>query len=237
VSPDGKHYAYGKPGLDKTKVATMHIVDVATGRDHVFATPSTDWFVPYGVMDYASDGVYLFTNYEVSHGLALMSPQTGVIKTVADLVYIQASAGNKTFWVGSVNPADPHPNGGIGIQPNQIDRFSLVDRTRVEWFYRPSSSPLVIGSDTQGHPFVWAVNGRNGVIDGDYGAELLLLRSPQSWQSIFKGSAKLFGSSSISTISDSHGTWFGSGQGIYLYTGTALIKVSNQPGYPANGCF
>jgi hypothetical protein len=83
---------------------------------------------------------------------------------------------------------------------------------------------------------VWVVNGRNGVIDGDYGAELILLRSPQSRQSIFKGSAQLFGSS-IASISDSHGTWFGTDKGIYLYTGTALMKVSTQPGYPANGCF
>jgi hypothetical protein len=236
VSPDGKHYAYGKPGVDQTKVATMHVVDVATGKDHVFATPSTDWFVPYGVLDYTSDGVYLITNYEVSHGLALMNPVTGVIKPVADLFNIQASGGNKTFWVGSVNSADAHPVGGIGIQPNQIDRFSLDDRKRVAWFYRPSTAPLVIGSDAQGHPFVWAVNGRNGVVDGDYGAELILLSSPQSRQSIFNGSAQLFGSS-IATISDSHGTWFGTDRGIYLYTGTYLMKVSNQPGYPANGCF
>jgi len=41
----------------------------------------------------------------------------------------------------------------------------------------------------------------------------------------------------LATISDSHGTWFGTDQGIYLYTGTVLMKVSNQPGYPANGCF
>ncbi len=39
------------------------------------------------------------------------------------------------------------------------------------------------------------------------------------------------------SVSDSHGTWFGTDHGIYLYTGTAFMKVSNQPGYPANGCF
>lgn len=237
VSPDGKHYAYGVPAPDQKKVATMHVVDVATGADHVFATPSTDWFIPYGVLDYTSEGIYLVTNYEISHGLALMNPQTGVIKAVADLPDIQASGGNKTFWVGTVNPADPHPNGGIGVQPNQIDRFNLGDRTRVEWFYRAGTSPQVIGSDTQGRPFVWAPNGRNGIVDGDYGAELLLLRSPQSQQSIFKGSAQLFASSSIVSLTDSHGTWFGTSHGIYLYTGAVLMKVSNQAGYPANGCF
>jgi hypothetical protein len=188
-------------------------------------------------LDYSSEGIYLFTNYEVSVGLALMNPQTGVIKSVANLPDIQASGGNRTFWVGTVNPADPNPLGGLSTQPNQLDRFNLVDRTRVAWFYRPSTAPQVIGSDTQGHPFVWVVNGKNGVIDGDYGAELLLLISPQSRQSIFKGSAQLFGSSAIITVSDSHGTWFGTDHGIYLYAGSVLMKVSNESGYPANGCF
>jgi len=39
------------------------------------------------------------------------------------------------------------------------------------------------------------------------------------------------------SISDSRGTWFGTDHGIYLYSGTAFMKVSNQPGHPANGCF
>jgi hypothetical protein len=236
VSPDGKHYAYGMVAPDQKKVPTVHVVDVATGTDHVFATPTGAWYVAYEVFDYTSDGIYLITDYEVSVGLALMNPETGVIKAVAGLTDIQASGGNQTFWVGTVNPADPNPNGGIGIQPNQIDRFNLGDRTRVAWFYRAGTSPRVVGFDTQGHPFVWAPNGKNGSLDGDYGAELLLLTSPQSRKSIFKGSAQLFGSSSAITITDSHGTWFGTDQGIYLYTGTVLMKVSNESGYPANGC-
>ena len=235
VSADGKHYAYGEGPVDPSKVATMHVVDIATGADHVFATPSTG-FISYSVLDYSSEGIYLITTYEVIAGLALMDPQTGAIHSVAQLTDIWAGAGNRTFWVGSVNPADPNPLGGIGIQPNQIDRFSLADGTRVAWFYRPSSAPRVIGSDTQGHPIALVVNGGNGVNGGDYGAELILLMTPQSQRSIYKGSAKLVESMFVS-ISDSHGTWFGSDHGIYLFTGTAFIKVSNQPGYPANGCF
>ena len=236
VAPDGKHYAYGEKGLDQTKAAKMHVVDIATGADHVFNTPSTEWFIPYSVLDYSGEGIYLYTNYEASFGLWLMDPQTGAISTVANLPEIQASGDSRTFWVGSVNPGDPQPLGGIGVLPNQIDRFSLADGKRIAWFYRPSTSMRVIGSDMQGHPIVLVVNGRNGVIDGDYGAELLLLTDPQSQRSIFKGSAQLAGSMVV-LISDSHGIWFGSDHGIYLYTDTAFVKVSNQPGYPANGCF
>src|ERR1700730_15902285 len=49
VSADGKHYAYGERGADQTQVAKMHVIDIATRVDHVFATPSTDWFVPFYV--------------------------------------------------------------------------------------------------------------------------------------------------------------------------------------------
>jgi hypothetical protein len=48
-------------------------------------------------------------------------------------------------------------------------------------------------------------------------------------------SSRLLGQN-VQSISDSHGTWFGTDQGIYLYTGSAFMRVSNTPGYPANGC-
>lgn len=236
VSPDGKHYAYGEPGADQSQVARMHVVDITTGADHVFTTPSTAWFIPYSVLDYAGEGIYLSTNYEGSYGLSLMDPQTGAIHSVANLPDIQTSGGNKIFWVGSVNPADPTPLGGIGIQPNQIDRFNLVDGSRVAWFYRPSSAPRVIGSDTQGHPIVWLVTGSNGFVDENSVRELILLMDPQSQRSIFKDAHQLL-RQNVQSISDSHGTWFGTDQGIYLYTGAAFMKVSSQPGSPANGCF
>jgi hypothetical protein len=236
VSPDGKHYAYGEFGADQSHGPRMHVVDVATGADHVFDTPTGAWFVRFDVMDYAAEGIYLYTGYEVSIGISIMNPTTGAVQPLASLPDIQASAGNRAFWVGTVNPADPNPLGGIETQPNQIDRFSLVDGTRVPWFYRPSTAPRVIGSDLQGHPIVQVVNGRNGSIDADYGGELVLVMNPQSQRSIFTGSGKLV-SSMFMSISDSHGTWFGTDHGIYLYTGTAFMKVSNQPGYPANDCF
>ncbi|TMD91994.1 MAG: hypothetical protein E6I73_02800 [Chloroflexi bacterium] len=236
VSPDGKHFAYGEEGSDQSHSARMHVVDVATGADHVFDASTGAWYVRYQVLDYAAEGIYLYTYYEVSYGVALMNPTTGAIHAVASLPDIQASAGNRAFWVGTVNPADPNPLGGIAIQPNQIDRYSALDGSRVAWFYRPSTAPRVVGSDLQGHPIVLVVNGRNGVNDGAYGEEFVLLLNPQSQRSMFSGSAKTVSSSSLS-ISDSHGTWFGTDHGVYLYTGTALMKVSNQPGYPANGCF
>jgi hypothetical protein len=242
VSPDGKRYAYGARAQDQTKDGTMHVVDVPTGADHVFSAPTGAWYVAYVVLDYANEGIYLYTNYEVAHGVAVMDPQTGVIRPVADLLYIQAAGGHGIFWVGTSNPADPHPLGGIGPVPNQVDRFNLADNSRTAWFYRPTNDVTVLSTDLAGHPIVRAVNGRfdpaqNFVVVGDSGGELMLLIDPHTQQSIFKGDATFIDSLG-GPITDAYGIWFGSSQGIYLFTSAGgLQKVSDQPGYPANGCF
>jgi len=67
------------------------------------------------------------------------------------------------------------------------------------------------------------------------GAEYLLGLSPGVSRSIFTFGDKRPALSNA--IADKHGIWFGSLDGIYLYTQVhGLVKVSNQPGYPANGC-
>jgi hypothetical protein len=62
----------------------------------------------------------------------------------------------------------------------------------------------------------------------------MLALDPTTHMTIYKGTlVETLGGA----ISDSHGIWFGSPQGIYLFTSAGgLQKVSNQPGYPANGC-
>ena len=225
VSRDGTHYVYAVGSVSQT-TGTIHVVDVQTGRDEAFAEPY--WFVP---LDYAPEGIYLMTDYEVADGLWLLDPSTGVTKRVADLPYVQASAGNKAFWVGSTNPADPNPIPGIGATPDEVERFSLVDGSRQVWFYRPGTQVYVIGQDLAGHPLV--------ISAGESGqrTEYLVVPGPGEQRSILKGAEGTL-PDLATPIADSHGIWFGGQNGIYLYTeGAGLKKVSPQPGYPANGCF
>ena len=66
--------------------------------------------------------------------------------------------------------------------------------------------------------------------------EFLILDQPGAGRSIWTTGDRV--PAIGSPISDSHGVWFGSPDGIFLYSGThGVQKVSNQPGYPANGCF
>lgn len=228
VSPDGSHYAYADraigPQADPQARATLHVVAVNTGAELTF--DDGGWSSPYVVLDYATEGIYLTTTY-VGYGLWLMNPATGAITKVANPWDVQGGAGNKVFWVGAVNASDPHPIAGVA--PDQLDRLNLVDGSRTAWFYRPGSSVHFVSQDVGGHPIIVA-----GGVSGP--EEFLLLFGPGVSRSIWTSGDRIPGLSS--PISDSHGVWFGSPDGIFLYSETnGVQKISNQPGYPANGCF
>ena len=227
VSPDGAHYAFtDRPVLaqpDPQARATLHVVAVKTGVDVTF--DGGEWANPYAVLDYAAEGLYLITDTGSYFGLWLMDPTTGAVTKVADLPNVQGRADKNHFWVGTFNPSDPNPV--VAFAPNQLDRLNPADGSRVTWFYRPGSSVHFVGEDVAGQPIILS-SGLNS-------AEYLLGLSPGVSRSIFTFADKRPALSNA--IADKHGIWFGSLDGIYLYTqALGLVKVSNQPGYPANGC-
>jgi len=227
ISPDGSHFAYtDRPLLaqpDPTARATLHVIAVNTGVDVTF--DGGDWSNPYAVLDYAAEGIYLITDTGVYTGLWLMNPSTGVVTRVADLLNVQGRSDKSHIWAGWTNPDDANPI--TPSVPNQLDKVSLVDGSRAPWFYRSGSSVHYVGQDVAGHPII--------LVSGLTGAEYLLALAPGTSQSVF-----VFGDQRpalSNAIADKHGIWFGSTQGVYLYTlAHGLVKVSNQPGYPSNGC-
>jgi hypothetical protein len=228
VSPDGAHYAYTDRAVagsqDPSARATLHVVAVKTGQELAF--DDGPWSSPYVILDYAAEGIYL-RPIATGYGLWLMDATTGAITQVANPWDVQGSSGNKVFWVGAMNPNDPHPS--TAATPDEVDRLDLVDGSRTPWFYRPESSAHFVTMDAAGRPVI--------VATGVHGPEELLLGvSPGVSRSIWTSGN---GVPAIgSPISDSHGVWFGSPDGIFLYSEAAgMQKVSNQPGSPANGCF
>ena len=228
VSPDVRHYAY--MSYQDAHRGVLTIVDVATGavRTHP-ATPDQPQLF-YVIIDYAKEGIYLALAYIEGpiRGLWLMDPSTGTIRKVANLFDINAIAGS-VVWLGSLNPADPNPMGGLGVSPDSVDSFDIFAGVRTAWLYLPGRGVWVVGVDLAGHPIVQA-----GDINND--DELLLLTAPNTAEQIFQGpSTKLPWLSR--PIADSHGVWFGSSSGIYLYSPTVgLRRVSDQAGYPGNSC-
>jgi len=241
VSRDGTHYAYVE--LADQGVFYVHVVDVLTGSDHPFAEDGSGFNFPPSVIDYASDGIYIVQAFErIQAGLWLVDPTTGSMRQVSNISGLQLSAGSGVFWAGEVNPADPSPvftASSAGTLPDQIDRLDVRSGGKVRWLYMPQRGLVIVGLDGHGRPLI------NSYIDipqappktdpiDHSSTELLVALDPASQLIIYQGAlVETLGGA----ITDSHGVWFGSLQGIYLYSESGgLQKVSNQPGYPANGC-
>jgi len=232
VSPDGTHYAFTVLGQQDQFV--IHIVDVASGMDQAFPiTAGAAGITPQNIVfDYAPEGIYLVQAFEVP-GMWLFDPTTGSIHLMTK-VLVQVSVGGGIFWMGALNPSDPNPvRSRMRVESDQIWRLDLKAARQIIWVDRPGTGLVVIGVDRQGRPLTRAVH--DAIHDLDATAELLLSLDDAKQRTIYKGpiAASLSGG-----ITDDHGVWFGSPQGIYLYSDAGgLQKVSDQPGYPANGCF
>ena len=245
VSPDGRSYAYIEMG--DAGAFNIHIVGIASGKD--ISYPESANVAGMGaqpiVFDYSADGIYLIQAFEhVWAGVWLFQPPNGPIHQVTDVNKPEVSAGSGVIWYGEVNPADPDPfssRSSAGIFPDEVERLDLKTGARAQWLYRPGQSVEVIGVDVQGRPVIVHLVpgtdpgiGQPGFFDHSQ-SELLLGLDATHQRSIYKGQLV---ESLSAPIADSHGVWFGSLYGIYLYTSSgSLIKVSNHPGYPANGCF
>ena len=247
VSPDGISYAYIEIGQEPD-VFYIHMVGVNGDQQKDVSVQESASASGFGaqpqVFDYSANGIYLTEAFEhVWAGVWIFVQPAGPIRKVTDIEVPEVSAGSGIFWYGAVNPADPNPfstRSSAGILSDEVNRLDLKTNTRTQWLYRPGFGLEVLGVDASGRPLIRVFAPGGGGIGGndffDHSAsELLLGMSPTSQRSIYKGQlVETLGN----PIADSHGVWFGSAQGIYLYTSSgALIKVSDHPGYPANGCF
>jgi hypothetical protein len=247
VSPDGISYAYIEVGQEPD-VFVIHMVGVFGDQRKDVAVQESASAAGFGaqpqVFDYSADGIYLTEAFEhVWPGVWRFDQRTQTIQKLADVEVPEVSSSG-VIWYGAVNPADPNPfssRSSAGIFPNEVDRLDLKTGTRARWLYRPGAAVNVMGVDTLGRPvIIHTVPGSDpgignpGFFDHSQ-SELLLGLDAAHQRSIYKGQlVETLGN----PIADSHGVWFGSAQGIYLYSDAGgLQKVSDHPGYPANGCF
>lgn len=231
VSPDGAGYAYvDYNGTD----FVLHVIAVASGKEVQIPISTQAFSGEPDVLDYSADGIYLVSDFEsLQAGLWLVNPSTGALRQLSTDVYPVFSAGNGVIWVQTVNPADPNPvmtASSAGTLPDEIDRMDLKAGSKQEWLYMPGKGLSLKGLDGRGLPLIetalWGV---------DANARMWLVAAPDAPTSIYKGELV---QSLSGGVTDSHGVWFGSPDGIYLYTNPGyLVKVSDHPGYPANGCF
>lgn len=238
VSTDESRYAYAEGwSADSPAAPRVHIVDASNGTDvRVVAMPDAQ---PYVVVDYTASGVYLVIRVEATApGVWRIDPGKGSVAKVSSGYYQRAGPG----FIGAVDRRDASPyksavNGQE--QPDRIDRRDDSGRV-VSWFYQP------------GHGLAWVA------MPGP--ALLVMARSRDETQRTEQVEYRLVTAPNRSTllatysggdpspyrdledgfliaVADAHGVWIGSASTLYLVTPEgALLRVLDQPAYPAGAC-
>ena len=226
VSSNGARYVYLEPKVPGTPGrARLHVVDVSSGKDRLYELGPRGDVSAYVVVDFAPEGIWLsYSGYEApGGGLFVLNLATGVLKEIGGRGILEPVAGGRgVFWFTDGGPSPQVAAIGFTI-PARVNRLTISNGKTEAWFSKPGSYLRVLGTDVAGQPIILNQDNRTDV-----------------WRAVSPSEAKVIGlpQGDYQLIADIHGVWFGSHQGVYLYTDAGrLTKVSNQPGYPANGCF
>ena len=210
---------------DPGPVVSLHVVDIATGRDRTLSTPPGLW----SILGFSSEGIYVDERYEgIGPGLSVVNPESGAIRQVLKEGAVNMVTGS-TAWVGVSNPADKLPAPpGIGGWSNEIDKRDLSTGATTTWFYAPGTS-LNVYELINGSPVVTIWDGLS--------TRSVLVTSPNRSQPFdlpfTPDSSQLY----APFVSDPAGVWIGSGDGVYLWTArTGAVLVSDEPAVPAGTC-
>lgn len=226
VSPDGSRYAYAKgDSVNVPTTGTLHVVDVATGADHVIYSGHPMYYV----VDFAPEGIYVSSaDSEVPVGLLLMNPSGGQPRLISRTI-LRPELGNGAAWGLGFNSADPHPGLGGMIGPqNEILRFDLRTGSATRWLYKPGASFEMLGFDNSGNLYL------SDQIDANTVEFLEVAANATSRVVFFDGNAQTehqrpYGVAAV----DSYGTWFngtslgaGLGTSVWLANGSRLQQVA-----------
>ena len=231
VSSDGASYAYMDHKVPGTpQQSRLHVVDLSTGKDQSYDLGSPGDVSAYVVVDFAAGGIWLsYAGYEsLPGGLLFLDLATGSLKdTGIPGITAPVASGQGVIWFTDPGPNPQQSGYGIGFTLQaRVLRLTTADSRIETWFTKAGVNVSFVGADLAWHPVISTYANQGNVY------EMWLAKSPTE--------AKLIGlpPGDYNLIADSHGLWFGSQQGIYLYSDAGkLQKVSDQPGYPGNGCF
>ena len=241
VSPDSSHYAYTESYNDANGPRSrIHVVDVASAADRVVFDQGF-----YAVISYESEGIYLFyVGYadEPNSGLWRLDPQSHALVQVASQTLTLDYLGGGAAWYRDLAPGDQAPPSltnqmARGVFKDRLIRLDLKTRAGSPWFRRPGQEVHAIGVDGLGHPIVTVSSPTD--TGKSTSEELWLMTGPDLGTQIYKGpgsdSADFVGFGT--PVADSHGLWFGSKKGVFLYTPDAKYQsVAKASGEVAGRC-
>ena len=225
IAPDGSRYAYVEyPQMFEGK---LHVVDTAGGVGRTLSLAKGPW----SVFGFTTDGIYLHTAYEaIGPGAMVVNADSGAARTIFSDSVVHLVSG-RTAWTATRNAADTLPDpGGMGPSHNQVQSLDLIASQKTTWLYRP-------GSDM----YVMAVTNGSIVVSGRDRASNFVLVVTAPGQAIpvtvpDTGEA-ITSSSGNGAVADANGWWFGTLDGLFLWTPhTGAILVSDSTASPAGPC-
>jgi hypothetical protein len=232
IAPDQHSYVESKSQTgDSTAppTTTLYIVDVRTkAKRLLFTAPNGNAAL---VLAYTAAGVYVETLSSTGPGpstLVLIEPVTGSHHTVQGSqgksgVYQQvwmAIAGDAA-WGSAIT----FPNGQSKPYVVTLMRLDLNTGSVADW-YVSKSAFTVAGFDAASHPIL-------GILSENFSMNLALVSAPAQSMAI-KPLEGTYVQGQGQGFTDTHGTWFGSGDGsLWLYTASrGLEKVASIPPQP-----
>jgi len=231
ISPDGQHYAYADPPAapGQPNGGGVHVVDLATGVDHLFRPAAEDWVV----LDYEAEGVYLSvqpSGAAAPTGLWLLDPSGHSAFRQLDQSHSWQYISGGGAW-GTADALTGH-GPGPGSRLVQLD---LKTGSISSWYKRTDIEFVVTGADAAGHPLLQTSK--------NYPNQLLLVTAQDSATALqpAPGSVLPHLSNYIHPVSDAHGMWLGDSAGSFsLYNPAAGIqqvaRVGSGDVLPAGGC-
>lgn len=237
VSADGRRYAYlevipdaSEPSRNRTPI---HVVDIATRSDRVVHDGGS-----LAIMDFAPQGIFLAsTTYGFSEGrihIFLLDPETGSFSTLlgTDRPFVVGAAGG-FGWVVDNAP------GTTSLTEYRLigNRLSRVDTDGhvTPWYTRPSADVGLLGFDIGGQPIV--------AVRTATASEVWLASGPLAASRLYSQPAdnRVAGNGLFlfrATPDESHGIWFSTNRGVYLYTAAQgmILVATGLDGFISGTC-
>lgn len=236
AAPNGSSYAYALIGSSIADGGEIFVANAADGTYRSFKVAIPAVGAPNGlqVMDYDGAGVYFvvtqFEQYPI--GVWRLDVATGKVTAMAQAGVVMAVR-NGYAWGGGVDPHDPNPPRVPASRSlfDSIGRVNLATGAQSEWYYTPGRSEFLLGMSSAGWPIVSVSDAPDYPA---YGGEVRLLPEPHT-DGESNGELVSAGVVIRNPETDGDRTWFGSDNGIYLYTSAGgLQKVFAFPPEPTD---
>ena len=228
VKPDGSLYVYAVDFVQHTGTNPLTEVNALSGSSGILQ-PLAPINGAWQVIAVTTDYVYAINpQHPGLYSVPLLGPWNNE-NYVSDGFWTAASG---SFAFGSATP-----DGGAIFRTNVGSQTIVASGARGEpqrqdWFNQ-SSSAVILGFDGAGSPVIWT------------GTDLWIASAPNQATRI--GShppldpparpyqePPIYGA--LAPVSDAHGLWLSTKDGIYLYTGGQMTKVSNLVAEVAGPC-